>query len=363
MGALGKREFVMPSSKAAELLDYYEILGLEAGCSKSDVSKAYRKKSLAVHPDRYKGSDPEWAVAEFHRLVQAKEVLEDDKARAAFDALIRARNAHKEKQKAQEAGRKKLREELEAREADAKRQRFEPSAAEMAARQQAEEDGARAELEREIERLRRTGRLDGGAAARRDGAAAAPAAASAPAPAPAAAATPAKLALRWAAEAQLSADAVRALLIELGAPEGVALAVVGHKGVAEFARAEDAHKLMDRAFELTARGVRASWVGEAPARPAARDAAADARAAADGLLPAGWKLHQAPDGRPYYYHVASRKTQWTRPAAEAERGSAEDLERLEGVTMMRLRQASERQKLAEAMRAEEAAAAEPSQPT
>ena len=164
----------MPSSKAAELLDYYEILGLEAGCSKSDVSKAYRKKSLAVHPDRYKGPDPEWAVAEFHRLVQAKEVLEDDKARAAFDALIRARNAHKEKQKAQEAGRKKLREELEAREADAKRQRFEPSAAEMAARQQAEEDGARAELEREIERLRRTGRLDGGAAARRDGAAAAP---------------------------------------------------------------------------------------------------------------------------------------------------------------------------------------------
>ncbi len=107
----------MPSSKAAELLDYYEILGLEAGCSKSDVSKAYRKKSLAVHPDRYKGSDPEWAVAEFHRLVQAKEVLEDDKARAAFDALIRARNAHKEKQKAQEAGRKKLREELEARSA------------------------------------------------------------------------------------------------------------------------------------------------------------------------------------------------------------------------------------------------------
>ena len=105
-------------------------------------------------------------------------------------------------------------------------------------------------------------------------------------------------------------------------------------------------------------------MGEAPARPAARDAAADARAAADGLLPAGWKLHQAPDGRPYYYHVASRKTQWTRPAAEAERGSAEDLERLEGVTMMRLRQASERQKLAEAMRAEEAAATEPEgQPT
>ena len=159
----------MPSSKAAELLDYYEILGLEAGCSKSDVSAD--TASRRGHPDRYKGPDPEWAVAEFHRLVQAKEVLEDDKARAAFDALFRARNAHKEKQKAQEAGRKKLREELEAREADAKRQRFEPSAAEMAARQQAEEDGARAELEREIERLRRTGRLDGGAAARRDGAA------------------------------------------------------------------------------------------------------------------------------------------------------------------------------------------------
>ena len=81
-------------------------------------------------------------------------------------------------------------------------------------------------------------------------------------------------------------------------------------------------------------------------------------------LPTGWQELWSPDHRRYYYHhQASHKTQWTRPAAEAERGSAEDLERLEGVTMMRLRQASERQKLAEAMRAEEAAAAEPSQPT
>ena len=266
----------MPSSKAAELLDYYEILGLEAGCSKSDISKAYRKKSLAVHPDRYKGSDPEWAVAEFHRLVQAKEVLEDDKARAAFDALIRARNAHKEKQKAQEAGRKKLREELEAREADAKRQRFEPSAAEMAARQQAEEDGARAELEREIAgrgapaastaapprgataRRRRHDCGSGGAGARARGVGDA-----------------GEAALRW--RRRRSSRRTRCGRCSLSSARRRARRWRwSAKGVAEFARAEDAHKLMDRA-RATTRGVRASWVGEAPARPA-RDAAADARA-------------------------------------------------------------------------------------
>ena len=94
-------------------MDYYEVLGLKPGASKEEVGTAYRKKSLRVHPDRYKGDDPEAATAEFMRLTTAKEVLLDDKARAAFETLQSARDAHRAKQEAQQAGRKKMREALE----------------------------------------------------------------------------------------------------------------------------------------------------------------------------------------------------------------------------------------------------------
>ena len=83
-------------------MDYYEVLGLKPGASKQEVATAYRKKSLRVHPDRYKGDDPEAATAEFMRLTTAKEVLLDDKARAAFEALQSARDAHRAKQEAQQ---------------------------------------------------------------------------------------------------------------------------------------------------------------------------------------------------------------------------------------------------------------------
>ena len=45
-------------------------------------------------------------------------------------------------------------------------------------------------------------------------------------------------------------------------------------------------------------------------------AAADGAAASAAPLPAGWKETKAPDGRFYYYHAATKKTQWTRPKAE-----------------------------------------------
>eukprot|EP00964_Phaeocystis_antarctica_P083108 scaffold52254_cov27-Phaeocystis_antarctica.AAC.1 len=75
-------------------MDYYKILGLAPGASKEEVASAYRKRSLVVHPDRYKGDNPEAATAEFIKLTTSKEVLLDDKARAAFESLSRARDAH-----------------------------------------------------------------------------------------------------------------------------------------------------------------------------------------------------------------------------------------------------------------------------
>ena len=168
------------SASAAELEDYWAVLGLEPGASQKDVQKSYRKKSFAVHPDRYKGDDPEGATAEFLRLTRAKEVLEDDKARAAFEALRRARAMHKEKMAAQDSARRKLREDLEAREEAARKRQRTPGPvggpsgggsdyqssqeAQQAAEREAQqrEAAARAELQHELERLRRTGRLGGG---------------------------------------------------------------------------------------------------------------------------------------------------------------------------------------------------------
>ena len=36
---------------------FYDMLGLEAGASKDDIKKAYKKKAMQCHPD--KGGDPE----------------------------------------------------------------------------------------------------------------------------------------------------------------------------------------------------------------------------------------------------------------------------------------------------------------
>ena len=148
--------------KAPPEEDYYKILGLEPGASKSEVASAYRKKSLVVHPDRYKGDDPEAATAEFLKLTTAKEVLLDDKARAAFEALRRARDAHRAKQETQHAGRKKMREELEEREEVAKRRRQEPSAEQLLRQQREAEADARRDLEHERRLAEPLAAVDGG---------------------------------------------------------------------------------------------------------------------------------------------------------------------------------------------------------
>lgn len=337
--------------KPAEV-DYYKVLGLVPGASKEEVASAYRKKSLAVHPDRYKGDNPEAATAEFIKLTTAKEVLLDDKARAAFEVLSRARDAHRAKQETQHAGRKKMREELEEREEVAKRRRQEPSAEQLATQQREAEADARRDLEHELERLRSSGRLDGGV--KQEAATVASSSSSAVGAAATSedvAAT--KLSLSWPPDEDFSQATLGVLLEQLGAGTGLALAVKGHKAVLEMPAAR-ALQLMARAAELAERRVRASWIGPPPtaAQPGA------AAAAPSTALPPGWRECRAPDGRNYYYHTATRQTQWKPPVAgavgaAATAGGAGAHERFESVTMMRLRQASERQRMLQALAAEE----------
>ena len=356
----------MPPS-TAELEDYWKILGLAAGATKEEVRKAYRKRSLAVHPDRYKGDDPEGATAEFLRLTRAKEVLDDDKARAAFENVVKARAMHKEKQAAQDGVRKKMREDLEAREAEArKRQRTGPSAeAQQQAQQQAStEADARRELERELERLWRTGRLGGTATAPApadDASATGSGGASSTvtAPRPVAANAKAIATLRWSADKPPPSEAeVRQLLSEHGAPADTLVALVGVKAVCEL-EPHCARAFSQRSSELAARGVRLSV--QQPAGTGRDDGVGAVAGGSNGAaavingasLPTGWKEQLAPDGQVYYYHMATRQTQWTRPTAEQAAApaaqatvSASEHDRDESLTMMRLKQASERQRLA-----------------
>ncbi|KAL5975810.1 hypothetical protein ACLOJK_020138 [Asimina triloba] len=64
--------------------DYYEILGVDKGCSVEDVRKAYRKLSLKVHPDKNKAPGAEEA---FKAVSKAFQCLSDEESRKRYDLV------------------------------------------------------------------------------------------------------------------------------------------------------------------------------------------------------------------------------------------------------------------------------------
>ncbi|CAH3150148.1 unnamed protein product [Porites evermanni] len=126
----------------ADKLTYYEILGVSRDSSEKEITKAYRKKALKCHPD--KNPDDPAAVELFHELSKALEVLTDLKAKAAYDAVLKAKERARLRTQALDAKRKKFKQDLEQRE-DAARVNKEND--EMAAKN----------LQAEIERLREEG--------------------------------------------------------------------------------------------------------------------------------------------------------------------------------------------------------------
>jgi DnaJ family protein C protein 17 len=77
-------------------IDFYALLGedIHAASSEKDISRAYRRTALKHHPDKHK-DDPN-AVARFHALQVAYDVLSDPAARAAYDAAREARERKKQ---------------------------------------------------------------------------------------------------------------------------------------------------------------------------------------------------------------------------------------------------------------------------
>ena len=64
-------------------IDYYQLLGVSRGASKSEIKKAYKTMSLKYHPDKNQG-DPK-AEEMFVKISQAYEVLSDDEKRQVYD--------------------------------------------------------------------------------------------------------------------------------------------------------------------------------------------------------------------------------------------------------------------------------------
>ncbi len=62
---------------------YYSVLGLTPAASEESLKKAYRSLAFDLHPDR-NPDDPD-AVAKFHEIAKAYEVLSDPEARRAYD--------------------------------------------------------------------------------------------------------------------------------------------------------------------------------------------------------------------------------------------------------------------------------------
>uniref|UniRef100_H2ZFJ0 DnaJ homolog subfamily C member 17 n=1 Tax=Ciona savignyi TaxID=51511 RepID=H2ZFJ0_CIOSA len=124
-------------------LDLYKLLEIPEDANEKQVRKAFRTRALKCHPD--KNPDNPRAVELFHQLTHALEILSDLGARAAYDHVLRARKAAKQRTEKLDSKRRKVKEDLEARE----------KAAEKC--EQREKKTAKTNLKQEIERLREEG--------------------------------------------------------------------------------------------------------------------------------------------------------------------------------------------------------------
>lgn len=64
--------------------DYYEVLQIRRGASRSEVQMAFRRLAKLYHPDK-NPHRVRWAEAKMHELLNAYRVLNDEDRRAAYD--------------------------------------------------------------------------------------------------------------------------------------------------------------------------------------------------------------------------------------------------------------------------------------
>ncbi|KAG2218214.1 hypothetical protein INT45_008683 [Circinella minor] len=117
----------MSSKQIDAEVNYYELLGVQVEATPKEIKKAYRLKALELHPDKNPSPD---AGALFHTISQAYEVLLDDKAKASYDNVLKARLERVKKKTQMDSKRRAAQTELEERENQAKKAKMEQDQAE-----------------------------------------------------------------------------------------------------------------------------------------------------------------------------------------------------------------------------------------
>ena len=94
-------------------LDLYKLLNVEKNASESSIRSSYRKLAKSYHPD--KNEDPE-SVFEFHKLVDALNVLTLAEEREKYDKILRKKEEHIRHEKQLDEKSRILKEDLKKRE-------------------------------------------------------------------------------------------------------------------------------------------------------------------------------------------------------------------------------------------------------
>lgn len=76
--------------------DYYKILGITKDSTQIQIRKAFRENALRYHPDKNKNSEE--SKQKFMEIVQAYEVLSDEKSRKRYDNMITNENNFQQQQ-------------------------------------------------------------------------------------------------------------------------------------------------------------------------------------------------------------------------------------------------------------------------
>ena len=69
-----------------ELIDYYEVLGVERDASRAEIRSAYRRRAHEFHPDLNKSENAE---RQFARLALASRTPSDNQSRVRYDVACR----------------------------------------------------------------------------------------------------------------------------------------------------------------------------------------------------------------------------------------------------------------------------------
>jgi len=72
--------------------DYYEVLGVERGCTEAELKASFRKLAMQFHPDRNPGDND--SEHKFKEINEAYDVLKDGDKRAAYDRFGHAAFEH-----------------------------------------------------------------------------------------------------------------------------------------------------------------------------------------------------------------------------------------------------------------------------